>query len=172
MAKPAKFTVTHPDATVSTRSSVRATYTHAVVLGSPRGVKIAAAESSLVAFRSDLERLQEALETGAVTEERRPWSFGGEYVTHYVGGEYATGYPEERGLKTDDEVRALLAEQIDAKRAFLPRIEAGLTEALAAPEVTYSVLRWSSSAANAAKGLREFRSYAASGHSLTVVEVD
>lgn len=83
MAKAQKFAVTHPDGTVSTRSSKTMTYTHALVLvASNLADRVAANEKAAAStgsetttawYRSRIEHLKAAQAHGAVYEVLR-WS--------------------------------------------------------------------------------------------------
>lgn len=65
-------TVTHPDGTVSKRSSVRATYTHAVVVGPKDATKAAAdADRRAVEADADADALEAAIAAGQVNISSR-----------------------------------------------------------------------------------------------------
>ena len=173
MAKPAKFTVTLPDGTVATRSSVRHNYTHAVVLTTPREVEARSIERMLSAARSDLERREEALLIGTVAREGRVMGGGSyEYVTVTVGDEIVAGYMVGEAALTDEDAVAILAARVEDNRRKIAAYEEAVAETLAGPLEHYSVLRWSGSLVNATKALREFSNYETSGRFLRVVEVD
>lgn len=168
------FTVTHPDGTTSTRTSQRATYTHAVVLARPRAGRVTAAQQAVDTVREQTATLEEDLTNGKRTETSKPWVYGGEYVTIHLGSTFATSYITPRDERpTDEQVRDAVKAHIENRRRSLAEHEAFLTAQEEGPEVEYTVMRWSSRADLANKALAEFQRNAARyGGTLTVVPVD
>jgi hypothetical protein len=166
-----KFTVTHTDGTVSRRSSARAEYAFAVEVKTDERDHAAHLRARAAEVSARQAEVLVAAQ-GDITEERKPWPFGGEYVTLKVGGEFATAYPTERDERPSDEaIRAALLDQaaqmtknIDGLRAQADRLDAG-------PEFTYGVYRWSRTEALAAKGAKEV-TWLTGRSSVRVVPVD
>lgn len=151
-----KFTVTHADGTVSTRTSQRAEYAFAVEVKSDKREEARSLRETAAKSDERAAHLDAVAETGAVTEQRRPWAFGGEYVSLYVGGEFAGSYTTKGDEPLTEEalrerVRATAAQA--RKHAETCRARADVLDA--GPEFTYGVFRWSRTAALAEKGMRE-----------------
>ena len=177
-------TVTHIDGTVSKRASVTRTYSHAVeVTTNQREV---ATNLLAAALRDDDEvaRLFTISFPLTTREERKPWGRNGETrVTFYAvapegrGDDVYLGADVIRADGTVDEtyhtatdflaeLKADVTRYVDSavrNRAYADMLNEG-------PELTYTIVRWSSSAVNAEKGSHEWlgRGYAA----VKVVEVD
>jgi hypothetical protein len=157
MSKARKTIVRHEDGTVSTRGSVRATYTHAVEVAYDR--RSMAAEQR----KAEAEALAQAAKVEAMTvaadlrEERKPWNFGAtkdERVTVYLGDEYLGAYVVSREPAGIDAEAARL-ERIANLREYAEGHAARAAAFEEGPVLTFGVYRWSAGAANAAKGLRE-----------------
>lgn len=174
MAKGRKTTVTFPNGQVATRTSKSKVYTHAVVVSVTR-------EAEAASFRAIAESLlkQEAeareASTGEYTQESKPWSFGGEYVTQYLGGMYAGAYttssPERQ--QSIGALRVAMIEQAESHARYAAQYEAKAVATEAGPEMLYGAWSWSSSRALAEKAAKGYsRTAAQPGHRVYVMEVD
>lgn len=177
MPKPRKTTVTHPDGTQSTRSSAKNVYTHAVEQREDMWAYARVQHAEARRMRERKARFIEAVRGGKIAREqsgRNPrWTSFIVSVVHpdgekfYLGADYE-GEPAEAGsVDRKDSVRRKLTD-------FDSRIAAHERDALKAesgPQYRYGVVRWSMSAENAAKGLREFETRAggAQTHTYRVV---
>lgn len=160
------FTVTHADGTVSKRTSESRTYTHAVEVGTRRSTTVAREEAAVAEMRQRVATLEAALADGTMTRAERPWWGGTEtYVTVSIGGEYAGAWVEtlEGEPKKPEEVldveaaKASIASRIEQERHTLARYEDRARLAERGPEIAWTVLSWSSSAALAEKASRSAR---------------
>ncbi|HMM95387.1 hypothetical protein [Phycicoccus sp.] len=170
--------VTLPDGTVEKRNSKTRTYTHAVVYEQDNAKAAQSLREQAAAQRAKGEDLRKKADTGKITETRRPWGGGAEYVDVYVGGEYVAGGPIGSNLPdferpTDDELRAKLRGYADGRDREAERLDAKADRLDAGPDKSYSVLRWSGSEQNARSGSRskEFAHLAETGR-LYVTPVD
>lgn len=194
--------VTHPDGTISKRTSKSRTYSHAVEV-SPADPKILADYLTLEARNANAHaaKLDEAAESATCTRKARGWS---NPDTDYDGKPSYSGFVARLGntevtwycnsqnmaqvLAGDDSdetwaivpVDGYLREQARAQakgereraddlRELAKAIRAG-GEVPARYGNAYGVLRWSSRADLAAKGLTEFEGLARYGCTLRVVE--
>jgi hypothetical protein len=164
-------TVTHPDSTVSKRSSARAEYGFAVEVKTDEREHAARLRAEADANVARQAAMLAAAE-GVITEERKPWPFGGDRVTVHVGGEYATAWNTDRDERPSEEAAR------EAVREFAAQMTAGIesrrrsADALdAGPEFTYGVYRWSRTEALAAKGAKEV-TWLRGRSSVRVVPVD
>lgn len=155
-------TVSHPDGTVSKRTSARATYTHAAVVKTDEREQAEHYRALAAAAEAEAQRQDAAALLGKVTEESRPWSRGATYHDVYVGGQWAGSYvtagPEggwDKERLTDDEYRAAVARSAESSRESAAQYRATADAKDAGPEFTYGVYRWSRNAALAAKGAAE-----------------
>lgn len=171
------FTVTHPDGTVSTRTSAKANYTHAVVVTTPLEGEVARRVEHLNIATAALASVERDLEQGERRDDASPWPVRGEgaqWVRVYLGSTYAGAYitPLDARL-TDEQVRADALATADRARTLVRDREDALELAKAGPANTFEVLRWSSRADLAAKATSEFEGYAARRMAtLAVVPVD
>lgn len=182
-----RTTVTHADGTVSTRGSKTRAYTHAVEI-TPATAERAAADMTLRAAKAAAKAaaLRAAADAGRVTVKYRGFAGNG-YNSHsatLTGSDVYT-WSNAEGITHDivadviipaiDYLAASARAQADLNAAEAARLnaEAAATLAAGVPVGAYGILRWSSSAVNAAKGAREFEDfYAARGHTVRVVPVD
>jgi hypothetical protein len=149
-------TVTHADGTVSRRTSASAIYAFAVEVKRDRRHEALCLRESADAADARAARFDALAETGAVTETRKPWAFGGEYVTLYVGGEFATSFVSDRDERpSDEDARAKVRAYADGARKHAATLRDRAATLDAGPEFTYGIYRWSRTAALAEKGLRE-----------------
>jgi hypothetical protein len=155
-------TVTHPDSTVSKRTSARAEYGFAVEVKTDMREQAEALRANAVARDEHAARCDAAALLGEVTEESRSWSRGATYTDVSVGGIWAGAYivagtegGYERARETDEAYRAKVAQDAEEARANAADYRAKADALDAGPEFTYGVYRWSRTAALAEKGLRE-----------------
>jgi hypothetical protein len=137
-----KFTFTHADGRVSTRTSAR-TYTHVVV-----------GRVNLVAERAAVEK-----------DDRwgSSWDYSAEQTLIEVGQPMSPGKPHLMDKRLSDEHRDFLAENPD-RAAYIAKCKQKQLDDLAerygegdkSPEL---VLQWSGSATNAEKGAAQARKY-------------
>jgi hypothetical protein len=177
MGKARTTTVTHPDGTVSTRSSASATYTHAVeqredvwataklhrnVAADKREEKtrfIAAVRAGRIAVRKDSKHFDSVYLLG---EGREEWWLGSnDYAMPSIGREAST-------LDRKTAIREWLA-NADSLAATFDR---HADKAEAGSQYSYGVVRWSMSHENATKGLREFEGRNLPTSTFRVVAVD
>lgn len=168
-----KTTVTHPDGTVDTRTSKSRVYSHAVVREVSREALVATAQARVDSARESLakaEDLAERLTPEAVTETRKPWAFGGEYVTLHAFGEYLDAYVAPRDEAPSFEaLKAGVEERAARSLAYLGDVLAAHAATAAKTGPVYGVVRWSSTEALATKAaLGEF---AANGSGVKVYVV-
>ena len=164
-------TVTHPDGTVSKRTSARATYGFALEVKWDKRAEGAEKRQAATQWKADSESMTEAVANGEITEQRRPWSGGREYVDLYINGHYATAYVTDRERPTDDAIRAALAEYAEHAFENATAYNRLATECETGPEFTYYVTRWSRTADLAEKGRNETRLIGRSTARVVPVEV-
>lgn len=182
MAKANTTTVTHADGSVSKRSSVRATYTHAVVV-SRTAASIAAKHRAEAAKCLTAAAEYDVAAQGEILRKQdgKPGSWLGVRTTVTVGGTYADstfadgegGRSSERAPLTDEQARAAVQAYGDNARERATQSEERAAKAEAGPAVTYAVLRWSSRADLAQKAAAgEFAGLRTEGVEVYVVPVD
>lgn len=186
--------MTHPDGTISTRGSKTRTYGYAVEIAPAPAEKVAAELTRLAAeCTTKAAAFRAAADNGKATMQSR--GFSGRHATgpnsHQATLTGTDGYiytwcdadarTQDRHDDNGGTVHAVaylvryardMADEYDQQAA---KYAATAAETLAAgtPVGEYGILRWSSTAALAAKGLRELGDYyAARGHALRVVAVD
>jgi len=170
-----KTTVTHPDGTVSKRTSQNAIYAFAVETTVDRWEE--AGQLRRLADENDVEaeRLRTAFSADDVIEESRPWMYGGTRVNvtlrAHDGGKnkWIGAYMlDENGVvknregnedaANESEWRAAkIAEYIVAEHRYAAQNRERAATLDAGPQFTYHIARWSRSAALAEKGSNEFR---------------
>lgn len=170
-------TVTHPDGTVSRRTSERADYQFAVVVTEAAETLALEEDARADLCRAEAEALQAALADGTVTTTTRPWSGGGAYVDVSIGGAWAAGGvdcpAEGKAAPTEAEALAKLAEQITSRLANAAWHDERAAAHRAGAPTRYRVVRWSARAANAYQAARgEFGTLNRPGCSVDVVGVD
>lgn len=142
-------TVTHPDGTLSTRTSKTMAYSHAVESKLDMRALAATKREEAEAERAELGRFVEAVKGGRVLTE----ASGSVYVVGEGGWRVWIGHHTEADpLDRKAGVRWVLARH--KERAA--KLDAEAEQAETGPAYTYGVYRWSNSEALAAKGLREF----------------
>lgn len=183
-------TVTHPDGTVSKRTSSTRIYEYAIEVGpAPAETTAASKEREADQLTARAENLRDAADTGRITiADRQLGPNCSELITHVARLAYTNLYTwcsadgrTERGhgeTLTVVGVREYLATAARDSAAWLEESAAKLRNEAAAiradgkPVGDYGVLRWSASYANAAKALPSFDYYAKQGYTLRVVPVD
>jgi hypothetical protein len=175
--------VVHPDGSTSKRTSKTKTYTWAVVCQTIPEALAAEKAAQVAGERAQAASAHRAADARQAITEARSWFDGRRRVSahlvdpltgarHYVGA-WVT---DAAGVVLEGEHKPSLSEAVAKVRAAALEVErrADELEARPASRGGYSVVRWSSSYANAAKALRsrEFAYWAAQGHVLSVVEVE
>jgi hypothetical protein len=145
MAKGKTTTVTHPDGTVSKRTSESRTYTHAVVISRTRE-SLVADEMSNAAAADERARIAAAAVGGEVTEESRSWSGGLRYITLFLGGEYAGAHVSDKPRPSDEELREGMRKRVKESEARAQEYRDKAAKLGRGPAMQYGVLRWSSRA--------------------------
>lgn len=164
--------VTHPDGTVSKRTSQNRTYTHAVVMSQTRESLIADALAYAAKF-DELAAADLAAVDGEITTESRDWSGGLTYYSLYVGGEYAAAHVSDQPRPSDDDLRAKLRKGAASQSARADEYRARAAKLADSPTVVYGVLRWSSRADLAHKAATgEFGGLVRDGVAVYVQPVD
>lgn len=150
-----KFTVTHPDGTVSKRSSQSREYTHAVVEAVQRQYFVDQAQERVDDLRKHIANLQEALKADHLDKSTTPWAFGGTRTSAYLGGQYVTAWNDAEGEPAQDlsleDAREIFETRIKETRVRLAQALARVEQEKARPEISYGAVRWSSSEALALK---------------------
>jgi hypothetical protein len=181
-------TVTHPDGTISTRTSKSRAYTHAVVVSPAPAIAYAAMLDAVArTLRDKAEAFRAAAEAGHVTvTDRRIGRVGADdmfsHVAKLTGTDLSTWCSADgRTLDGDAAVpvSSYLKDYAYGMADDADRLAAG-REALAAeirdagtPVGEWGVLRWSSRADLAAKAAAgEFATFATGGRTVSVVAVD
>jgi hypothetical protein len=186
-------TVTHPDGTISTRTSKTRTYSHAVVI-TPTTPTDYAFHLTVQAVTESVtaNRFRLAAATPSVTIRDRGLRLAGanELCSHRAtlegtdGRIYTYCSADGRTVDTSPDVTPVVAltayliayarRAADDHDEADERLRASAAEVLAAgtPGGRFRVLRWSSSAALATKALKEFEYFRDRGHGVHVVEVD
>lgn len=178
-------TVTHPDGTVSKRTSKSRAYTHAVVHVETRAHRVADARADLARAQEQVTKYAAMLADGVVANGERDLrpagaflgsrqflTMAGQYASSYFFDDSIPGKTEAEQRPSDEAVIAGVQEWHDKAVAYVARAEAAVAKAEASPEVTYGVVRWSSRADLAVKAVAEFERLAVHGSRLDVVEVD
>lgn len=170
---PRKFTVTHPDGSVSKRSSQNALYTFTIVREVSLAARVTKAEETMRSAQEMLDNAIRARAAGVVTHMGRPWFEGSTYVNVEVGGEWITSYvsPKVEPM-SDAEALALQDVKIVGYREYLEHTTEGLDKARRGPQMRYKVMRWSRTRDLATKALSEFGKYPNRGVREYVVPVD
>jgi hypothetical protein len=171
-----RHTITHPDGNKSTRNSKTRVYTHGVVVTANEHKRV-------VKLRTEAQQRREQAaayraDAGEMLVEDQAWSRGATWRKYslenptggeplYLGNDIieADGTVQEPVFNRETasaEHAALEAERADALDRNADQLAAG-------PELTYSVWRWSSDAAAAAKYAAQL---AGKGFAATVVPVD
>lgn len=196
MASSTKFTVTHPDGTVSKRTSKTMIYTHAIQV-SPADPYILAEHLRQAATTADrmASKLTDAADVGTITIRSRGFNGGDRDDLHshqatLLGTDskvytwcsrdgmtktYPNPYPAEAVLvHVDIALRADARKQATsyAESATKLRAEADAILAAGAPVGTWTVERWSTRQDLALKAVGSFRYLQERGHRVTVVAVD
>lgn len=173
---PKKFTVTHPDGTVSKRSSQSREYTHAVVEAVTRQYFVDLAQSRVDDLRKFIAQHEEALKADYVAKETARWAFGGTRTSAYLGGQYVTAWNDKEGETPQDlsleDAREIIQERIRETRVRLAQALARVEQEKARPDLSYGVVRWSSSEALAIKAANGEFAPRYSGITVTVKPVD
>ncbi len=182
MTPPRKTTVTHPDGTVSKRSSVRAVYAFAVETTTDQRAAAEGDRKAAAEAEAEAVRLLTAFSPDDIIEEHRLFGgYGGQaksdmvsvslrahdggkdhWLRHYVIRPDGT---IEDPIDVHAEIQkdlANYASNVAQRRATAARLDAG-------PAVKYGVARWSRTQALAEKGANEYRGYFAN---IRVVPVD
>lgn len=168
-----KTTVTHPDGTVSKRTSKTRSYTHAVVLEQTRDYLVDQALTTAAVHDRAAEAFVKAAASGDITEERRDWTGGRTYISLYLGGKFADSYVDDRPRPSDDELRAKHLKRAAEQRAGAEKYRKLAATHAAGPEAVYGVLRWSSRADLAHKAVTgEFSQLVCEGVKVYAVAVD
>lgn len=166
-------TVTHPDGSVSKRTSKSHVYTYAVEVAIPRAYYVTEAEDGLERCLRVRAEVEAALADGTIVRACDPWSRSQTWETATVGGHYATSYDNRREIPSDDVVLARLARSLDSTQESERSRRKTLAKAQNMPETVYKTARWSSRedlARKAADG--EFAFWITKGATVTVVPVD
>lgn len=168
---PTTTTVTHPDNTVSKRTSKTRTYTHAVVVATSREALVRRAQESSDNYLAQAAEYVHNAETGVYTVESRVSFMDSVRNIAKIGDTYA-GCNYDGPAPTEAEARENVMEYADHAQRNSDHYAAQAVKHAAGPEVIYSVVRWSSRldlAEKAAQG--EFAS-STPGVTVTVVSVD
>lgn len=153
-AKARKTIVTHPDGTVSTRTSRSAIYTYAVEQIKDMRAYAAGERAEGAKVRAERERFIAAVRAGKITKEapnkmgRTHYNLMGEGDESWWLGSEAEGEPLDR----KEAVRRVLGDLAARADGYHKRAD----DAEAGPKFTYGVLRWSANYDNASRALSTF----------------
>lgn len=169
-----KHTVTLPDGTTAKRNSKTMTYTHAVVIRTDNRALAAAKRTEARKSRELRTEAERIIATGDLTVLNRVHSssngLGQKFYNSVVPGDYPSQWlPDHLDTAGWDKWIAKALQQISDIADRLDR-EADALDA--APQFGYGVFRWSQNAVNAGKGADEYRRYAHTASTVTVVPVD
>jgi hypothetical protein len=188
-------TVTHPDGTVSKRTSKTREYTHAIQV-SPADPYILAEHFRREAVKADrmAAKLRDAADVGTITIRSRGFAQDGDSLHSHVATLLGTDreiytwcskdgqmntYPEPYPagavvVPADQGLRANARRQADAYTASAVKLreQADATLAAGAPVGAWTVERWSSRQDLAMKALGTFAYLTERGHQVRVVPVD
>jgi hypothetical protein len=180
MPKPSKkrtTQVTHPDGTVSTRTSETRSYLYAVEVTENRHEKAYELEDRWTEAVEKRDRFAELAADPKVKRVRdKKWQHGERHDMYLHGGvEGESGWwiGTDGGYRNHkfDLVEALESKAENLQRD-IDRLAAEIDQLLSGPEIGYGVVRWSETYPAAQTGMREFERHGGAHRTFRIVECD